>query len=154
MVDDAPMWENFDRRRLENNLRRDVCKALAALDAFPVENSVGFGCPDVYCLHGQWIELKYLQAWPVRENTSVRIDHYTPKQRTWAQRHKHRGGTPWMLIQVGTEVLILPGEWAAVAVGTATRIELINKACDYLYTPTFNPAALLEFFLEQNNAKN
>ena len=64
----------------ERRMRKNVCDWLKDYDAFAVENPANPGTPDVSYVEG-WIELKQLDAWPAREDTPVRIEHYTPQQR-------------------------------------------------------------------------
>ena len=76
-----------------------------------VENRVKKDTPDLYLatevhegpssrrLVG-WVELKVLDAFPVRATTPVRIDHWTTGQRFWALRHRQRGGTTWLVVAV------------------------------------------------------
>ena len=108
-------------------MRSTVNRALKPLDAVAVENPVGPGTPDVNHNHG-WIELKWLRAWPRREATPVVIDHYTPQQRVWALRRRHRGGMVHLLLQCRREWILLDGAWAARHLGTSTRAQLIEGA--------------------------
>tara|TARA_R110002126_G_scaffold169670_1_gene318670 strand:+ start:105 stop:551 length:447 start_codon:yes stop_codon:yes gene_type:complete len=89
-----------------------------------VENRVKKDTPDLYLstTHGQalrprplqgWIELKVLDAFPVRPATTVRLAHWTNGQRYWALRHRSSGGWTWLVVQVGTEVFVLNASDAA-----------------------------------------
>ena len=108
---------------VENDLRSKVVKLLRCLDARPCENSVDPGTPDVHHLHG-WIELKKLARWPRDELAVVRVDHYTPQQRTWAKRRILAGGRVDVLVQIGTDFLLFDGRWAAEHLGRVPRSEL------------------------------
>lgn len=101
---------------------------LKRLDPVRIENIVGSGTPDVNYSHG-WIELKYLNAWPVRETTPVTIDHFTPQQRAWLIRRERSGGKAWLLLKVGkTDWLLFSGIDAARYVGKVSRSKLVEVA--------------------------
>ena len=82
-----------------------------------VENRVKKDTPDLYFstkaspatddrpLSG-WIELKCLDAFPVKPTTTVKLPHWTTGQRYWAIRHRTYGGNTWLLVQVGDEVFV------------------------------------------------
>lgn len=82
-----------------------------------VENRVKKDTPDLYFattlgqalrprpLQG-WIELKVLDAFPVRATTAVKIPNWTTGQRYWALRHKRYGGNTWLVVQVDDEVFV------------------------------------------------
>jgi len=132
--------------RAEAGDRREVVLALKELHAFPVENPVFPGTPDVAYIGG-WIELKRLAAWPKRASTKVRIDHYTIQQRAWARMHHHRGGQSYWLLRVQREWLLLHGAVAAEVVGSLTREELIGRALLYM-SQGFNGDQLLQTLRE------
>jgi hypothetical protein len=82
-----------------------------------VENRVKKDTPDLYfsTTHGQalrpralsgWIELKVLDAFPVRTTTTVKLPNWTTGQRYWALRHKRYGGYTWLVVQIGDEVFV------------------------------------------------
>lgn len=86
-----------------------------------VENRVKRNTPDLHLAANVrgvpisgWIELKVLDAWPKRENTIVRLEHWTSGQRYWASRHAMHGGTTWLVLGVGEEVLVVNGKKATV----------------------------------------
>ena len=110
------------------HVRNPIIKALSELDAVPVENPACPGTPDVWTLAG-WIELKELDSWPVRETTTVKIPHFTVRQRGWLKRNWFRGGLSFVIIKVGRlEWLLLDGYWAAENIGKSTRAELVESA--------------------------
>ena len=119
------------KAKSEGKDRKDVVLALRKLHAFAVENPVHPGTPDVVYIGG-WIEMKKLDAWPVRPTTKVRLDHYTIQQRAWARMHHHRGGISYWLLRVQKEWLLLHGAIAAEVVGTLTREQLIDRAILYM----------------------
>lgn len=110
--------------------KRIVGRTLKPLDAVSVENPAYPGTPDVNFVEG-WVELKWIRRWPVRPETEVKIDHYTPQQRVWLKRRWMKGGNVWLLLQVGAEWLLFDGDTAAEVVGRATRKELQLAAHAY-----------------------
>ena len=93
------MRESYMRRRVIKILRK------AGLDPVPVENLVGPGTPDINYIEG-WLELKQLDAWPVRENSPVVIRHLTLQQKIWIRSRASHGGRVHLLLHVdGTWLL-------------------------------------------------
>jgi len=117
----------------EQNMRKKVVKALNRLNAIAVENPCLPGTPDVNFIEG-WIELKWLRSWPKRDDTTVRLEHYTKVQRVWAFRRRRAGGQCWMLIQCGREWLLMDGAVAALTIGHCTKAELIAHSEAYFKT--------------------
>lgn len=111
---------------LESTTRKNVLKILrkAGLDARPVENLCDTGYPDVEYIGGT-LELKAADAWPKREATPLRIDHYTTEQRVWHERRSAKGGRIHVLLQVGREFLLFHGVDAAARLGHVPRAELV-----------------------------
>ena len=110
-------------------MRGNVVKILrkAGLDARPVENPVDPGFPDVEYIGGT-LELKAVDAWPKRESTPLRLDHYTKEQRIWHERRAHKGGRIHVLLQVGPEFLLFHGPVAANHLGEEPRDRLYTLA--------------------------
>ena len=85
-------------------------------EAERVENPIGPGTPDVYFTLNNgdmgWIELKYLEAFPKRESTTIKIEHYTPQQISFIRRHGKKGGNVYLFLQVGREYFLLPWKLA------------------------------------------
>lgn len=101
----------------ESPMRKAIVRALRPLDAVSVENPAHPGTPDVNHMYG-WIELKQLQAWPVREETIVRIPHFTQQQRVWLIRRVRRGGMAQVLLKVGEkEWFLFCGDDAGIYLG-------------------------------------
>jgi len=112
----------------EKYMRKRVVEALSGLAAVAVENSVYPGTPDVSTIAG-WLELKHLDAWPVRPTTAVGVKTFTVQQRLFLKRWCRNGGRAWVLLRVGDlEWLLLDGAYAADHLGTATKSELIKNA--------------------------
>lgn len=113
----------------ERSQRTLVVKALNARgqNAIPVENPAFPGTPDVNYIGG-WIELKWIEEWPKRNDTVVRIDHYTPQQRVFAIRRRLAGGTCWLLLQCRREWLLFDSAVAATHINGSTRTELTEVA--------------------------
>lgn len=104
----------------------NVKPVLHGLDARRVETGDKDGIPDVNVTEG-WIELKVTE-WPKREDTPVNFDHYTAEQRVWHTRRCRAGGKCFVLVRIGTDVLLFWGEDAARVCGTANAKELSAAA--------------------------
>ena len=70
-------------------------------------------------VHG-WVELKWLEAWPKREDTIVRIPHYTKEQKYFLLTRGRAGGRCWLLLRVGKQHLLFDHE-GAQKVGTVNH---------------------------------
>ena len=98
----------------------------ARLDPVRVENPIHPGTPDVNLCDGRWIELKCIHEWPARAKTNVRIDHFTPQQRTWLYRRwKFAPGSTFLLLEViaDRQWLLFDGNVAAKTVGRGTTTD-------------------------------
>jgi len=119
---------------MEAEQRQLIVKALNKLkqDAVSVENPACPGTPDVNFIDG-WVELKYSKNWPVKEETQVRIEHFTQQQRVWLMRRWHNQGACWLCLQVSKtkDWLVFTGEVACKKVGRpgVTRHDLYDLAC-------------------------
>lgn len=103
----------------EAEFRSVVVRQLASLYAFPVENAVDVGTPDVCCTAG-WIELK-LATMPRRRDSRV-VVNLRPAQRLWLRRWREFGGFAWTLTLVDDHVWLLhDGLWAAMHLGEVDR---------------------------------
>lgn len=121
----------------EKQMRRRVVAKLKerGLDPISVENSVRSGTPDVNYVNG-WVELKTLPAWPVREDTPVRIEHFTPQQRVWLRRRcEAPNGNAWLLLEIDNTWFLFWGTTAATRLGTCTRKELYRIAIHTAHRP-------------------
>ncbi len=111
--------------RVENRVKKDTpdlyfsTKASPATDDRPMSG---------------WIELKCLDAFPVKPTTTVKLPHWTTGQRYWAIRHKTYGGNTWLVVQIGDEVFVFNA--VELATNDWTRAEwrsygqrLDKKAC-------------------------
>lgn len=78
------------------------------LDPIRVENAVDRGTPDVSIVTG-WVELKYLRAWPVREDTPVRLPKLEAHQAAWMARRWAAGGPCWLLVRVADALCLFAG---------------------------------------------
>lgn len=99
----------------------------ARLDPISVENPAYPGTPDVNYVGG-WLELKKCPAWPVRPNTPLRIDHYTPQQKVWGLRRRRAGGRSHLLLQVKNDWLLFDADVAKKVVGCSPRNSLERMA--------------------------
>ena len=77
------------------------------------EDALNSGIPDLSYsgggVHG-WIELKWLEAWPKRADTIVRIPHYTKEQKHFLLTRGRAGGHCWLLLRVGRHHLLFNNE--------------------------------------------
>lgn len=113
----------------EAHMRRRVVKALAELDAVPVENAAACpGTPDVNCTEG-WLELKKVRSWPKHSRTPLRVPHFKPEQRIWLRRRWRADGRAFLLLQVGRDWVLLHGDVAADLLGHAPKEDLLDAAC-------------------------
>lgn len=125
---------------MEQNQRKVLVRAMNArgLDATSVENPACPGTPDVQYIDG-WLELKFLEEWPKRAETTVRIEHFTPQQRCWllrrfltCQKRKTLHGQVFLLLYVAEtrEHMLFDAKIAArrVAKDGATREKLYDWA--------------------------
>ncbi len=98
----------------------------AKLDPVRVENPIHPGTPDVNLANGFWVELKSIEAWPVRANTTVSMAWYTPQQRVFLfRRWRFAPGTTHLLLEVRAtkQWLLFDGDVAAKIVGRVTAAE-------------------------------
>jgi len=117
----------------EATLRNYVRKGLHAKGVLTThhEDMLNAGVPDLsYSVHGVhgWIELKWLEAWPKREDTIVRIPHYTKEQKHFLLSRGRAGGQCWLLLRVGDREHLLFDSKAAQSVGEQTRSGLIARS--------------------------
>jgi hypothetical protein len=98
----------------------------AKLDPVRVENPICPGTPDVNLSIGNWIELKFLPAFPARDDLKLRIPHFTRQQRVWLfKRWRYAPGTTHLLLEVRAagQWLLFDGDVAAKIVGLSTVAE-------------------------------
>ncbi len=134
----------------ERALATKVVKILKPLDAMRVENPCLPGTPDVNYNNG-WIELKQADKWPKREETPLRVPHFSPQQKIWLQRRTEKGGICFVLIQVERDYILLAGQVAASILGEATQAEL-KKAAIFTVASKELPEALLNVCDNTNNS--
>lgn len=100
-----------------------VRPALIGLDPQRVETGDRDGIPDVNWRDG-WIELKFVEKWPVKPETVVSVPKYYQHQRVWHKRRCLAGGRCHVLIKIGSHVLLFWGDDAADHLGKVPRAEL------------------------------
>ena len=108
-------------------MRQRVVRGLRTVHAVSVENPAGPGTPDVNYIEG-WIELKQLPRWPRNPDAVVACRHFRPGQRVWIKRRARAGGRVHVLLQVGSDWLLLPGREAAEELGRVPRGRLEEMA--------------------------
>lgn len=111
----------------ESTIRRFLVDKFKALDMQPIECTIKAGVPDLnYCCG--WIELKYLAAWPARNDTVVRLRHYTDYQRHWLLRRYRIGGNAYLILKVGRCEWLIYDAPRAQVIGTVSKHETIGEA--------------------------
>ena len=116
----------------EATLRNYVRPRLAAKGVLTThhEDALNGGIPDLSYsgggVHG-WIELKWLEAWPVRTGTIVCIPHYTKEQKHFLLSRGRAGGRCWLLLRMGWEQLLFDHE-SAQCVGQEAQQGLLALA--------------------------
>lgn len=100
------------------------------LDPHRVENALGNGTPDVTYTAG-WVELKWLEAWPARSTTPVRLRKLEerPAQVAWLTRRWAAGGPAWLALRVAKELLVFSGRDVRAVRDGLLRAELRDLAC-------------------------
>lgn len=111
----------------ESDVRRKIVECLLPLDAHAVENACNPGTPDIEYIGG-WIEVKYIPKWPARENSPLRVDHFTAVQRLWIKKRVRMGGVVIVALRVGDDLLLFNGWDAAEFIGTLPKEDLIDLA--------------------------
>lgn len=111
----------------EGQYWRTVRPGFSGWDPQRIETPDIDGTPDVNHLFG-WVELKYVRAWPKRDNTPLRLDHYSQHQRVWHKRRCKAGGLCHVLLGVEKEHFLIWGEVASEFLGKIPRMELIMRS--------------------------
>lgn len=111
----------------EGQYWRTVKPGLSGWDPQRVETSEKDGFPDVSHVYGL-VELKYVRWWPKRENTVLRIDHYSQEQRVFHKRRCRAGGLCHVLLGVEAEHFLFWGEVASDYLGRISRMEMLMMA--------------------------
>ena len=105
-----------------------VKAALIGLHPTRVENPALPGTPDVNYCEG-WIELKHADAWPVKADTIVKFDHFTPQQRVWILQRGRVGGRVHLLVKIGNDVMLFDWRAAVTTVFSgASKSKLLASA--------------------------
>lgn len=101
----------------ESNYRSRVVKLLASVCAFPVENEVADGAPDV-CTTIGWIEMK--RAARPRSSESRVCVEVRNSQRVWHRRWRAHGGRSFFLTVISdADWYLHDGRWGAEHLGQA-----------------------------------
>lgn len=103
----------------ENQDRSYIVDALRPLAAFPIENRIQAGTPDIVHKYGV-IECKRLDSWPDRETSKINIG-LRKDQKIWLRRWTHCGGSALVITTIGDEWLIHSGAWRYLADATVTE---------------------------------
>ncbi len=133
-----------------DSMKPRVIRALKPLGAFCVENSVGTGTPDVNYIEG-WIELKWLRALPVKQDTIVKIEHYNKGQKIFAVKRRRKGGQCWLLLLVKNQWLLFDGAVAAIHLNKSTAKQLFDVA-HRVWPDGLNDKELVECISQKQSA--
>lgn len=133
----------------EQSMRQHVIKMLRPLDAVSVENPAYPGTPDVNFVEG-WVELKWAKRWPERDDTPLKLEHFTQQQRVWLVRRGAAGGNVWLLLCAGGDWLLFHWSVAAQHVGKANREELLHLA-SYVWERGINAEGLISALTRKGN---
>lgn len=107
------------------------------LDCVRIETPARDGIPDVNYTFG-WIELKNVEDWPKKQDTPLRVDHFTVEQRAWLFRRWMSGGLAFLLLRVRkpSDWLLFDGLTASNIVGKVSKNELFRSALIATNAPT------------------
>jgi hypothetical protein len=110
----------------ENAAVHSIVAAIAKLQPSAhwqrIEDNYSPGIPDInVCWQSQetWIEAKFLESWPVRESTGIRI-RFRPQQPLWAKQRTNAGGRVVCLLRIGGT------GWAAFDAKTVDFFKLLD----------------------------
>lgn len=115
-----------------------------------VENPAGPGTPDVYITmkaNGKmhWIELKHVHKYPKRATTIIKVDHFSPQQKSFIRRHSKYGGSVWVMIQIEKDYFFFHG-FNALNIGELTKEEYFTGA-DRVWKNRINYTELVDCLL-------
>lgn len=104
----------MSEKNLAISTRRHLAELVPNTEFFyqRIESSNVKGIPDTcYCIRGKvgWIEYKYLEKFPHRKNTLVRLDHFTTEQRVFMHDYTMAGGKCFVFVQVEQEYFLFDG---------------------------------------------
>lgn len=102
----------------EQSLNDRICAALGGWHPVRIEDMYSTGIPDINFADG-WIESKDvpLDRAPKRENTILRLPHYTAKQRAWQVRRHMSGGKVYVALEAGRRFYLFRAVNAAQHLG-------------------------------------
>lgn len=106
-----------------------------AWDAQRHEDKISLGIPDVsFGFKGKngWIELKYLEDYPKKESSPIRIKHFTPEQKIWLEVRQMFGGNCWVLIGISKDIYLFKAEDLTGIGVNLNRNQFMKKAFSYL----------------------
>lgn len=115
----------------ESTARKRLLKLFkdAGVPAIPVENISHPGTPDIAYPEG-WIEVKTVEnsQLPKRVDTPLRLSHFTPYQRRFAQQWATSGGRCYMVLVLGKMWLLLEAEYYWTFFGRHTIDQIRENA--------------------------
>lgn len=94
----------------ENRLKKYLIKIMGTRwDIQSHEDRYSLGIPDLsYGAKGVngWIELKQVKDWPMKPDTPVDLNHFTPLQVNWLRRRGKKGSRCYVLIKISNEYFV------------------------------------------------
>ena len=108
------MSEAYLWKKLKNGMKKHWL-------ADRIENSISTGMPDVnYCITRAkrgWIELKYLEHYPKRPKTKIRLSHFTQEQRNWLIQRSQVGEKCFVFLQIEKDYFLFEAKKASQLLG-------------------------------------
>lgn len=101
------------------------------LDPKRVENVISPGHPDVDYTHGN-IELKALEAFPIRPTTKVAVPEFSGEQAGWLANRWQSGGLSWLMVRVGRAWYLFDG-WTALQVYRGLTVGQWKELAAFIY---------------------
>lgn len=140
--------------KLENTFKKYLMKIMGTRwDADSIETKYLTGIPDIAFgargING-WIELKQVKAWPKREDTIIKPEHYTAEQVNWLSKRGKKGGNCFVMVRVGADdYFIFTWPWARMIQKGMDKGDYMAK-CDFHWKGSIVPDELLNILVTKN----
>lgn len=100
-----------------------------------------------------WIELKFIEKYPIKLTTPIKPKKYTPEQVNWLTKRGKKGGLCWVLVKVAEDFFLFSfGQARRVRAGM-TREEY-RKFSVMVWTRSIDPDQFIEVITDVNLCKN